>query len=81
MSSKQTIEIDCPPGNPRPTDLYPGVIKGTGLPEREPMSMFFGNFAWDYTDIPEEDWDKAVSIVKERITTLYNEGIIRYGSW
>lgn len=81
MSDPQTIELDCPPGNPRPDDLYPNVIKGLDLPTREPVSKFFGEFTWDYQDIPPEKWKKVQPILKERITKLYNQGLIRWGSW
>lgn len=78
---KQTIELDCPPGYPRPGDLIDGVIEGTGLPKRKSVSRLFGEWTWDYNDIPEETWQKSKPILEERITKLYNEGIIRYGSW
>jgi len=38
----KTIELDCPPGQPRPGDLIDGVIEGTGLPKKEAKSKFFG---------------------------------------
>jgi len=78
---EQTIELDCPPGHPRPGDLYPGVIEGTGLPERKPVGMFFGNWTWDYNDLPRSEWERVQPILKERITALYERGMIRYGSW
>jgi len=77
----QTIEIDCPPGSPRPGDLIAGVIKGTGLKRREPVAKFFGNWVWDYSDVPRDKWNKIRPTLKERITKLYNDGVIRYGSW
>lgn len=79
--SDQTIELDCPPGDPRPGDLIDAVIEGTGLPKRDDISRLFGNWGWDYNDIPEEVWKKAKPILEERITKLYHTGIIRYGSW
>ena len=79
--TEQTIELDCEPGALRPGDLLPGVIKGTGLPIREPVSKFFGNWVWDYSDIPVKKWTKAQPVVKERITALFGDGMIRYGSW
>ena len=79
--SEQTIELDCAPGSPRPGDLIGGVIKDTGLPKREEVSRFFGNWVWDYKDIPEGKWEKAIPILEERITALYHSGRIRYGSW
>lgn len=79
--TQQTIELDCPPGNPRPDQLLPMVLEGTGLPIRERVGAFFGNWTWDYSDIPEEQFKAAKPILKERITQLYNSGAIRYGSW
>lgn len=79
----QTIELDCPPGNPRPGDLLPSVIKDTGIPEdnREPVSKLFGNWEWNYDDVPEEIWLKARPTIKKRIERLFKGGIIRYASW
>ena len=40
------LELDCPPGSPRPGDLLPGVLEGTGL-EKSPedtTSRLFGNW-------------------------------------
>jgi hypothetical protein len=77
----QTIELDCPPGAPRPGDLIAGVIEGTGLDDREPSTKFFGTWTWDYEDVSPEVWEKARPILRERITALYGAGVIRYGSW
>lgn len=78
---RQSIELDCPPGEPRPGDLIASVIEGTGLELREPISKVFGNWAWSYSDVPAELWATIKPILKERITALYNRGVIRYGSW
>lgn len=78
---EQTIELDCPPGGTRPGDLIDGVIAGTGLPKRKDVSRLFGEWTWDYSDIPEEMRKRAQPILGERIAKLYNDGIIRYGSW
>ena len=77
----QTIVLDCPPGHPRPGDIIGYVIKGTGLPLRETSCRIFGNWEWDYNDIPRDMWKAIQPVLKERITKLYNDGIIRYGSW
>ena len=77
---EQIIELDCPPGNPRPGDLIGIVIKDL-LPIREPTSCCFGNWSWNYNDIPEEQWKKVNSEIEKRIKQLYNKGSIRYGSW
>jgi hypothetical protein len=78
---KQTIELDCPPGNPRPGDLIADVIQGTGLDVRESVGRCFGNWTWDYNDIPAEKWEEIKPILNDRISLLYNRGLIRYGSW
>lgn len=79
--SVQTIELDCPPGNPRPCDLLPSVIEGTGLTEREPVSALFGNWKWDYSDVDPMVWKQAQPVISKRIIDLYDKGKIRYGSW
>jgi hypothetical protein len=77
----QTIELDCPPGFPRPDQLIAAVIEGTGLDKRDPVSTFFGNFTWDYSDIPADTWKDIRGTLKERIIRLHENGHIRYGSW
>ena len=79
----QTIELDCPPLTPRPGTYIAGVIEGTGLEVREPIigPASFGNWTWDYSDVPEEEWKKIQPILQERIAALYRNGSIRYGSW
>lgn len=79
--SEQTIELDCAPFTARPDSYIGGVIAGTGLPKREPVSKFFGNWVWDYSDIDPAEWVRIQPTLKERITKLYNSGAIRYGSW
>ena len=68
-------------GSPRPGDLIQGVIAGTGLPLRNTSSRCFGNWTYDYSDIAQEVWDKIKPILRDRITSLYERGVIRYGSW
>lgn len=79
--SIQTIEIDCPPGYPRPGDLIEDVIKCTGLPLRQDVSRIFGMWEWDYNDIDPEVWKNAKPILEERLTKLYDNGVCRYCSW
>ncbi len=78
---EQSIELDCPPGDPRPGDLIAEVILGTGLPARPARSKVFGNWVWDYSDIDPEAWAAAKAIVGPRIARLHDRGVIRYGSW
>lgn len=84
MSEKTyTIELDCAPGYIRPGDLLSGVLEGTGitLDPKKPQSMFFGNWEWRIPDEQIETYLKVRDTIKERITKLYNNGDIRYGSW
>jgi len=81
MEKEQTIELDCAPGMARPGALIESVIKDTGLVLKDPISKFFGNWCWNYGDVPKEVWNKAQELLKERIEALYNAGVIRYGSW
>lgn len=78
-----TIELDCPPGATRPGHLIEDVIAGTGLPSRDPVSRLFGEWTWNYTDVPDiaDLWPKIQPTLKERITKLYGRGVIRFGSW
>jgi hypothetical protein len=79
---KFTIELDTPPGYPRPGDIFPDVIKGTGLSEDdfEQTGRFFGNWTWELKPGKEDAYKKARPIIKERISKLH-PNTIRYGSW
>jgi len=77
----RTIELDCPPGYPRPGDLFEEVIAGTLLPLREPVAKLFGCWTWDYGDVPEATWQDAQQVVGPRIEALHARGVIRWGSW
>ena len=76
----KSIKLDCAPGALRPGDLIEGVLKGTGLKANQPVSKLFGNWVWEFdkTDI---EWKKIVKVISDRIKSLYNQGLIRYGSW
>jgi hypothetical protein len=78
---EQIIELDCPPGDPRPGGLIEDAIKGAGLELRQDVSRFFGSWIWDYSDIPAERWERVRPILKRDITRLYRRKLIRYGSW
>ena len=77
---EQTLELDCPPGDPRPGDLIGSVIKGTGLEHREDVSRLFGWWIWDYSDVPVTKWKQIQPVLKKRIRHLYSSGVIRGGS-
>jgi hypothetical protein len=80
-----SIELDCPPGSPRPGDLFPIVIEDTGLSEEDfsEPSMLFGNWCWVLNEDPKKEqiFQNMREVIKERVVGLYNEGAIRYGSW
>src|SRR5262249_33630761 len=81
-----SIELDCPPGSPRPNDLIAGVLRGTGLlvSDFDTGNPFFGHQTWILKP-GSEDKDTAFTsnkpLFKTRITALYNRGAIRYGTW
>ena len=81
-----SIELDCPPGTPRPNDLIAGVLAETGfeVEDFETGPPFFGHQVW----ILKESADKDAlftairrEVIKDRVVKLYNDGIIRYGTW
>jgi hypothetical protein len=83
----QTIELDCAPGALRPGDLISAVVQGTpleGRAEAQPeasVSRVFGNWTWSFPNISSEVWEQCRAVTKSRIEALYNQGVIRYGSW
>jgi hypothetical protein len=82
-SKMYSIELDCPPGFPRPSDLLPHVISETGLvldPEK-PSSAVFGNWEWIIPEDQNTLYESVRDLIKTRITDLYNNNHIRYGSW
>jgi hypothetical protein len=81
MAYTQTIQLDCPPGDPRPDDLIEGVIENLDLPKRDHLGCLFGWWVWDYSDIDPEHWKKIKPTLKRRIGALYKKGIIRAGGW
>jgi hypothetical protein len=77
----ETIDLDCPPGEPRPGDLIGMVLAGTGLAAGETVGRFFGNWTWEF-DVSREEWETRIQpIIKPRIVALYEAGIVRYASW
>lgn len=79
---KKEIILACSPGSARPGQLIFGVIAGTGLPRIQDCSRLSGAWTWDYSEkITDEDWEKILPILKERIVQLFKDNTIRYGSW
>jgi hypothetical protein len=82
-----SIELDCPPGNPRPEHLIGCVLSGTGLKveDFDTSPPFFGHQTWILKP-GNEDKDALFNIHKRgvfkvRIEYLYHRGLIRYGTW
>lgn len=66
----KTIELDCPPGNPRPDDLLPLVIEGTGLTtdDFQITSRVFGNWTFEL----KADKNDIFDANKEKISCTIN---------
>jgi hypothetical protein len=80
---KYAIEIDCPPGSPRPGDLLPGVLKDTGvsIDPNNTVSRLFGNWEWAVPENQERAYERARPTIQQRLTALYHAGVIRYAAW
>lgn len=78
-----SIEIDCPPGNPRPLDLIGDVLKDTGLTTEDFdfKGTFFGNAEWVVKKPKEKLYEKKRNEIKTRLEKLYEDGFARYVSW
>ena len=81
-----SIELDCPPGNPRPKDLIESVLEGTGLVvnDFETHNPFFGEQTWVLKESAKKDelfLKHKYETIKPRVVALYNSGYIRYGTW
>ena len=82
-----SIELDCPPGIPRPNDLIEGVLERTGLKVEDFSTTppFFGHQTWVLE--PGDQKKDALfrkhkhKTFKPRIEALYYAGAIRYGTW
>ncbi len=79
-----SIELDCRPGSPRPGDLISAVVKGTVLEgvllPNNPNSMCMGNWTWKF-EITDRDYEEIKPTLAVRISALYTNDLIRYGSW
>lgn len=78
---EQSIELDCPPGYPRPDDLIEAVTDGLDLTIEEPTMKLFGCWKWMFPTVSQDRWLSIQPTLKDRITRLHNAGTIRYGSW
>lgn len=81
-----SIELDCAPGTPRPSDLIEGVLKGTKLKveDFDTVPPFFGHQVWILKESAQKDEifkKHKYKTIKPRVEQLYHEGFIRYGTW
>ena len=81
MGVRVDITLDCAPGGPRPGDLLPGILAGTGIVLGAPISKFFGAWTWAVPADQVALYRQHESLIGERITELYNSGRIRYADW
>jgi hypothetical protein len=79
--TRQLIVLDCRPGLPRPGDLLPAALEGTSLQVQPPVSKLFGEWTWDYSHVPEQEYKNNVVKLSSNIRKLHRDGEIRFGSW
>lgn len=81
-----SIEIECPPGEARPEDIFELTIQNTGLTSND----FFndGKVIFGYTEylvINNVDsiykYKRVRQELKKRLTTFYKKGVIRAATW
>ena len=77
---EQVIELDAPPRGPRPDELLPLALEGTGLHEVQASAKTFGCWLFDYESTPADEWKAAYAKIAENIKILHREGYIRYGA-
>lgn len=84
LTGSHLIVLDCPPGDPRPDVLLPGILKDTGLEvdDFKLISTFFGEWTFRLKDTEKDDlYEGKKIIIGERIKDLHIRNFIRYGEW
>ena len=81
MAESQEIILDCAPGMIRPGDLLPSILLETGIEPVEASSKIFGSWVFEFHHIDASVWEANITTIAERIRALFDQGIIRYGSW
>jgi|EP00966_Prymnesium_polylepis_P164854 hypothetical protein len=81
MDDSQEIVLDCEPGVVRPGDLIPGFLEGTGIEPVEASSKLFGSCTFKFDHIDKSVWETNQKTFEERIKLIFDQGLIRYGSW
>lgn len=85
---KETLRIiiDCPPGEPRPLDVFASVIKGTDLTLKDfldPDAPIFGVQLFRVKADSEAiaRYLEARKLIAKRMNMLISSGVIRAGSF
>ena len=81
MAESQEIILDCAPGMIRPGDLLPGILLETGIEPVEASSKLFGSWVFCFDHIDKSVWESKKETIEKRIKVLFDQGLIRYGSW
>jgi len=83
VKNPQTIEIDCPPGEPRPDFFMDTIIARSGLNIKCPETSHrcFGEWGWDFSHLDVTTWGVLKATAREYLTEAHNQGLIRYAGW
>ena len=75
------MEIDCPPGAPRPGYFIEGVLEGIAdaTVYAEPVRRLYGEWAWKF-NLETTSWPTQEKTIMKRLAVLYDAGAIRYWS-
>jgi hypothetical protein len=75
-----TIEIDCPPGAPRPDEYMKDICKDILKQEyHNPISTFFGEWDWKF-EVLKSEADGIKEKIMDYLKSLYYKNCIRYGA-
>ncbi len=85
-SKRLSIQIDCPPGNPRPPEVFASTIQDTDLTAEDfvdPGVTFFGCQEYLVKANPESisRYLRARQTIGERLCSMYEHGIVRGVTW
>ena len=83
-NDKCYITIDCPPGSTRPDNILLSVLNNTKLNSDNftITSKSFGEWVFQLNEeCNPNDYMEILPLVKQRLTTYYKEGKVRYAEW
>ena len=80
--SGQYLILDAPPVRRRPDDLLRVLLNDTDISYREPTVRSFGEWTFEFDDVPPEAWRTALdATIVPGIRRLHASGNIRYAEW